>query len=130
MHRNIFLLVTAVGEGLTGLFLLLLPAVPLALLLGLSAAAAETSLVARVAGIAIVAIAVMSGMAHGDAGSPALRAVLTGILIYDVAVAAVLAYAGIGLRLAGILLWPAVVAHVLLAIWCLACLRTVQGAER
>ena len=129
MHRTLFLLVTAVGEGLTGLFLLLWPAVPLALLLGVQEAAPETLLLARVAGTALVAVGVTSGMARGNGGGPALRAVLTGILFYDVAVAAVLAYAGLGLHLAGILLWPAVVAHGALAIWCIACLRATASTR-
>ena len=126
MHRAAFLRITAVAEGVTGLFLLLWPAVPLALLLGLQDAAPEALLVARVAGTALLAICVTSGLAHGDGGSPALRAVLAGILLYDVAVAAVLAYAGIGVHLAGILLWPAVVAHAALAIWCVGCLRLTR----
>lgn len=123
MYRRWFLLVTAVGEGLTGLFLLLLPAVPLDLLLGLQAAAPETLLAARIAGTALLAIAVMSGMGCDDPGSPALRAVLAGIVVYDLAVAAVLASGGIGLQLGGVLLWPAVIAHVVLAVWSLGCLR-------
>jgi len=126
VHRSAFLLITAVGEGVTGLFLLLWPAVPLALLLGMHAAAPETLLVARVAGTALLAIGLTSGLAQDDTGSQALRAVLAGILLYDVAVAVVLAYAGIGLHLAGILLWPAVVAHAVLAIWCVGCLRLTR----
>lgn len=130
MHRTLFLLVTAVAEVLTGLFLLLWPAVPLALLLGVPVAAPEALLVARVAGTALIAIGVTSGLARYDAGSPALRAVLSGILLYDLAVAAVLAYAGIGLQLRGILLWPAVLAHAALAIWCVLCFRLVEQPVR
>jgi hypothetical protein len=123
MNRVAFLRITAVGEGVTGLFLLLWPAVPLALLLGVPVAAPESLLVSRVAGTAVLAIGVTSGLAYGDGGSLALRAVLVGILLYDLAVAVVLTYAGLRLHLAGILLWPAVVAHAGLAIWCVGCLR-------
>jgi hypothetical protein len=130
MNRSAFLLLTAVGEVLTGLVLLLWPAVLLALLLDVAAAAPETLLVARVAGTALIAIGITSGLARGDGGSPALRAVLAGILVYDVAVAAVLVYAGIGLGLTGILLWPVVLAHAALAIWCVLCLRLAQQAVR
>jgi multisubunit Na+/H+ antiporter MnhF subunit len=37
-------------------------------------------------------------------------------------VAALLAYAGLVLRMVGLALWPAAVLHVALALWCLACL--------
>ena len=130
MHRSAFLLITAGAEVVTGLVLLLWPAVPLALLLGVPAAAPETLRVARVAGTALLAIGLTSGLARDDAGGPALRAVLSGILLYDLAVAAVLAYAGIGLHLVGILLWPAVVVHTLLAIWCVRCLHLAQQPKR
>jgi hypothetical protein len=45
------------------------------------------------------------------------------MLVYNVAVVAALALAGIGYGLNGILLWPAVGLHTVLAVWCLACLR-------
>lgn len=130
MTRSAFLVITAAGEGVTGLFLLLWPAVPLMLLLGVQATVPETLLVARVAGSALLAIAVTSGMARSDSGSPALRAVLTGILLYDVAVAAVLAYAASGLQHGGVLLWPAVVAHAALAAWCVRCLPRAEQPMR
>jgi hypothetical protein len=43
---------------------------------------------------------------------------LAGALVYDVAVAALLAYSGLFSSLVGIALWPAVVLHALLAVWC------------
>lgn len=126
MNRSAFLGITALGEGVTGLFLLLWPAVPLVFLLGVQTAEPETLLVARVAGTALLAIAVTSGMARNDRASPAPRAVLTGILLYDVAVAVVLAYAAIGLQLGGVLLWPAVFAHAALAIWGVRCISLAE----
>lgn len=129
VKRSLFLLLTAVSEGLTGLLLLLLPSVPLSLLLGLSGPEQDVLLVSRVAGTALIAIAVTSGMARADAGSPALRAILSGILIYDLAVAAVLAYGGIGLHMNGILLWPAVLAHLALAAWCFLCLWPIRPSN-
>jgi len=47
-------------------------------------------------------------------------------LLYNTAVAAVLAYAGIGLGLTGVGIWPAVLLHAALAVWCLACFRTMR----
>jgi hypothetical protein len=42
-------------------------------------------------------------------------------LFYNLAAAILLTHAGIGLSLAGILLWPAVILHVILAAWCMVC---------
>jgi hypothetical protein len=123
MHRTGFLIVTAFVEVGAGLFLLLLPSIPLALLLEISAAAPETVFIARVAGAALLAIGVTSYLARSDQDAPAQMGVLTGVLIYDVAAAALLAYAGSVLSMAGIALWPAVVLHTALAVWCVASIR-------
>jgi hypothetical protein len=45
------------------------------------------------------------------------------MLLYDVVAVAVLAYAGIGLGLHGVALWPAVVLHALMSVWCVASLQ-------
>lgn len=129
MQRQLFLLVTALGEGVTGLALLLGPSLPLMLLLGVQNAGAETLLITRVAGTALLAIGVMSSLAAHDSGSPALQALLAGILLYDVAVAVVLGYGAVGLSLAGDLLWPVVLAHLALALWCLLCIRAMAAAK-
>jgi hypothetical protein len=36
----------------------------------------------------------------------------------------VLANAAMGVRLIGVWMWPAVAVHAVLAVWCIACLRT------
>ena len=109
--------------------LLLLPAVPLVLLLGIALPGAEVALVSRVAGAALLAIGVSCWLARTDADSAAQRALLIGVLIYDAIVAAVLVYAGWVLSLAGIALWPAVVIHAALAVWCLSVLRRNRPAN-
>jgi hypothetical protein len=121
--RVAFLWVTAAVEGVLGLFLVMLPDRPLTLLIGADNLAPETLLVGRFAGVALLAIGVVSGLARDDGGSPALRAVLAGILTYDVAAAALLVYAAIVMQMAGPVLWPAVVLHAALAVWCVLCLR-------
>jgi hypothetical protein len=45
------------------------------------------------------------------------------MLMYNIAATAVLAFAGIGLGLHGVALWPAVVLHAAMGVWCGACLR-------
>jgi hypothetical protein len=118
VNRKLLFLVTAAIEAGTGLILLVVPAVPLALLLGSTEAAPETRLVGRVTGAALLAIAVSCWLAREDKGSPAQSGVLFGVLVYDVAAALLLAYAGAVLNMAGVALWPAVTLHAVLAAWC------------
>jgi hypothetical protein len=121
MYRTYFWIVTGIGEGATGLFLLLLPSVPLALLIGVQSAAIETILVSRLAGVALIAIGIACWFARNDYTHSADCGLLTGLLIYNVGAAGLLAYAGAALNLVGLALWPAVVLHAGLAIWCIFC---------
>jgi len=115
--RNLFLIVIAAVEAATGLGLLLLPSVPFALLLGLESATVEAIFVGRIAGVALLAIGVASWMARKDELNPSLSGLLVGILIYNTAVTILLLYAGAVLKMTGVMLWPTVVFHALLAVW-------------
>ena len=99
------LVLAAVGEAATGLALLIAPALVAQLLLGEGLAGVAIP-VARVAGIALAALAIACWP-----GPP-----LLGMLTYSTAVALYLAYLGFAGGLAGVLLWPAVVLHVVLSI--------------
>jgi hypothetical protein len=123
LNRKLLLLATALVEAATGLCLLFLPDVPFNILLGLEQASVEAGFVARIAGTALLAIGIASFMARADAFTPAQRGLLTGILVYNAVVAVLLTYAGVVLKMAGVLLWPAFALHTILAIWCLGCLR-------
>jgi hypothetical protein len=127
VYRADFLIVTAFSEGGTGILLLLYPALPLTLLLGVEEAVSGTLIVTRFAGAALLAIGVACWLARNDEGGPALLGLLAGVLVYDVAAAILLAYAGVVLRMVGLALWPAVALHAALACWCIFCL-TIKGA--
>jgi hypothetical protein len=122
MHRAYLLIVTAVVEAGTGLLLLALPTVPLALLIGVENASRESIFVARLFGAALLAMGVACWLGRSDTSSRAQRGLIGGVFVYDAAAAMLLAYAGLYLGLAGIALWPAVVLHVVLAAWCVVCL--------
>ena len=82
----------------------------------------ETTCCARIAGAALLATGVACWIGRSDTQSSAQVGLLIGVLIYDVAAAVILAYTGLYLSLAGIALWPAVVLHAVLAVWCVVCL--------
>ena len=94
------LVFAAIAEAATGAGLLLLPSLVARLLLG-EEFAGVAGVVARMLGIALIALGVACWP-----GPPRI-----GMLIYSGAVALYLAYAGLALGFAGILLWPAVVLH-------------------
>lgn len=48
------------------------------------------------------------------------------MVLYNVEAAGVLLYAGLGLKLSAVGLWPAVLLHLSLTFWCGACLRPVR----
>ena len=97
------LVFAAVGEAATGVALLVVPSLVGQLLLGETLGGVAIP-VARVAGIALIALGVACWP-----GTP-----LVGMLTYSVAVTLYLAYLGLAGGLTGILLWPAVVLHVIL----------------
>lgn len=96
------LAIAAISEAATGVALLIAPVLVVQLLLGEQLAGVAVP-VARVAGMALIAL----GIACWP-GSP-----LSGLLIYSSLVTVYLAYLGLA-GVAGILLWPAVVLHVIL----------------
>jgi hypothetical protein len=52
------------------------------------------------------------------------------MLIYNLVATAVLAFAGITLGLHGVVLWPAVVLHAAMGVWCITTLLKAQAAAR
>lgn len=122
MHRASLLLLTAILEAGTGVFLLLVPAIPLTLLLGVEQAAPETLFVARIFGAALLSLGVACWPAGRDSQSYTQQGLLIGVLIYDGSAAILLVYGGSILSMGGIALWPAAVLHTILAVWCVFCL--------
>jgi hypothetical protein len=97
------LVFAAVGEAATGLALFIYPSLTGQLLLGTELTGVAVT-VARVAGIALIALGVACWP-----GTP-----LVGMLTYSAAITLYLAYVGLAGSSDGVLLWPAVVLHVIL----------------
>jgi hypothetical protein len=100
---NKSLVVAALSEVATGAALLIAPSIVAQLLLGAELTGVAVT-VARVAGIALIALGVACWP-----GTP-----LVGMLTYSAAVTLYLAYFGVAGDVTGILLWPAVVLHAIL----------------
>src|SRR6266478_6096637 len=117
-----FLTLTAIIEAATGLALVPLPAIVVRLLLGAEISGASIPL-GRVAGAALHALGAACLLARDDTQSCAARGLVVAMLMYNISATAVLAFAGIGLGLHGVALWPAVVLHAAMGVWCVVCLR-------
>jgi len=99
------LVLAAVAEAATGAALLIVPSLVGQLLLGAELTGIAT-IVARVAGIALIALGVACWP-----GTP-----LAGMLTYSAAVTLYLAWVGFAGGFAGILLWPAIALHCILMV--------------
>jgi hypothetical protein len=117
------LIVTALVETATGLMLLVSPTPAVAFLLGASLDAPAALVVARIAGAALLSLGCACWLAHNDGPNHAVPGLVAAMLLYNSVAVAVLANAGAGARLVGVLTWPAVAVHAALAVWCIACLR-------
>ena len=124
MNIKSLLVVTALIEAGTGIALLVAPSVIVELLLGAGLSSPQSFVLGRIAGAALVSIGVACWLARKAERGEALTGLLAGMLIYNVAVPALLIYAVIAFGMHGIALWPASILHATLAFWCLLCLRS------
>jgi hypothetical protein len=115
---KLLLIIAAVIEAVVGLTLLLIPTVTVSMLLGAPVDTPSGVVAARIAGAALVALAIACWRAiNGEHGSSA-TAIVEAMLFYNFAAAMVLVYAGVRLELRSALLWPAIVLHLVLGAWC------------
>jgi hypothetical protein len=122
MIRKALLVVTAVVEAGAGFALLVIPTWAAELLLGEGLSSPASFAIARIAGSALMSLGVASWICC-DVERVENPGLFAGLTVYNVAVPIVLVQGWFARDLNGILLWPAVVLHAALAVWCLASLR-------
>ena len=118
------------AEAATGLVLAVAPSFLVELLLGAAPGTAAGTTVSRVAGAAIFALGVACWLARQDAASRAASGLIAAMLLYNSAVVAILVLAWTNQGLSGVALWPVVLAHTALAIWCVVALSAGNEEKR
>ena len=113
------LVFAAIAEAVTGLALLVMPSVVGQLLLGQRLAGVAIP-VARVTGIALIALGISCWPAQP----------LIGMFAYSSAVTLYLTYIGFVSEFTGILLWPAAVVHAILSILLGRALLAAQASSK
>lgn len=125
-----FFITTAALEAGAGVALVLFPLQAGALLLGPEGAGPGAIPIEKVAGCALVALALLCWLARNDSQSAAARGIVWGMTIYNLGVIAVLCIFALSpaalpsgpSQTVGMLLWPAVGLHVVMSTWCGLCL--------
>jgi len=122
MKPQTLLVFTAVLETLTGIGLLMAPVLLIRILLGAEINDPVVVTIARVGGSAIIAIGIVCWQARKDQQSISLRAMTSGLLVYNVAVFVTLAYSAVSYKTTPALI-AALFVHFALAIFCMSSLQ-------
>jgi hypothetical protein len=116
---------TALIEILTGIGLILVPALLVRILLGSEISTETEFTICRVGGSAIIALGIACWLARNDDKSGAVKALTFGMLVYNTMVFATLAYSGIVTKTT-LALIAALVVHLILGIACLFSLKSFK----
>jgi len=120
--RNV-LLISLVAEGATGVIVILAPGLVAQLLFGAEVAGAGVAY-GRLLGMTLLALVIACWPRTDAVPRPALHAVLA----YNLLAGLYLAWLGVAHRSMGILLWPAVAEHALVALLLLIRMRDARPA--
>jgi hypothetical protein len=116
------LVITAIVEVGAGAALVTAPSTLARLLLGRPLDTPAAVAVARIAGVALLALTTACWSARIDVASRAARGIVAAMLLYNCGAVAVLVHSAASGR-QGVGLWPTAVVHAGLALWCLTCVR-------
>jgi hypothetical protein len=122
------LTITALLEGVTGLTLAIVPSLVVSMLLGTLLTDVSAIILGRLAGAVLIAIAIACWLSKGYTQSLVMVKVM---LVYNVLAITLFVYALLVERISGPALWPAVIIHFGLLVWCLSSLwKQTQKAKK
>ncbi|MBC7898436.1 MAG: hypothetical protein H7070_00105 [Saprospiraceae bacterium] len=115
---KILLIAMAVVEAAAGAAFLLIPAIAFSSLLSVPLDTPGGLVAARIAGAAIIGLAVACWRARNSAKGGAASGIVAAMLFYNIAAALIIVWAGLRLGIQSPVMWPAMVAHAALGSWC------------
>ena len=115
--------VAGVAEMLGGLAFVLTPSLQATLFFGASLSGPAEAVLARVMGLAMMALGLAFWQGRTQPQAPAARGLAVVVLVYNTAVAALVAATAVGSHVTAVALWPAAGLHAVLAAWCAWSLR-------
>ncbi len=120
------LTITAAIEGGTSMVLAAAPSSVVELLLGSPLESPAELVISRILAAALFALAAACWLARSDGQGRAAVGLIAAMFTYNIAVAAVVGYAGLAGGTWGIGMVPAVLLHCAMAVWCVTCLRVAR----
>jgi len=123
-------IVSAVIELGAGLALLIVPSMAVALLFGVPLVTPVGLTITRLAGGALLALGVGSGIAACGRDGRHGAGMIAALLVYHIAAVILFGYAKIGYGTPGIPLWLVIGLHAGMTLWCLASLRGATGPAK
>jgi hypothetical protein len=120
------LTITAAVEAGTGVSLAVAPSAVILFLLGSPLDSPAGLILGRILGAALFSLGTACWLGRDDAPGRASAGLIAAMSLYNFAAVSLLGYAGIGLGMSGVGLWPAVILHAALLVWCVACLRIAR----
>ena len=106
------------------------PSVTVALLLGSPLGTSAAVALGRLAGTALLALGVANWLARHDQSSRAARGLVGAMVVYNLGAAVVLGTAGLRSPPVSVALWPVVVLHAAMTVWCIASLSAATPASK
>ena len=122
MKTQTLLVITAILEILTGMGLILVPGLLIRILLGADINDPVVFTITRVGGSAILALGFACWQARNEPSGRGLRALVAGMLVYNIAVFITLANSALQFKTTLVLI-AALIAHAFLTFFCFSSLK-------